>query len=95
MAGDGGDYNFTTVGVDGAGGTQTILTGLSPFTKYGVVLQAFNSCGRGPSSPITYATTLEDSECFIYYSLLIYSFINLFIIILVFLTFFKFKFNFF
>ena len=58
----GGAYNFTTVGVDGGGPTQATLTGLRPFSKYAIVLQAFNSRGAGPSSPPTLGMTLEDSK---------------------------------
>ncbi|KAK7082481.1 hypothetical protein SK128_000210 [Halocaridina rubra] len=57
---EGGAYNFTTVGVDGAGVTTATLAGLRPHAHYSVVLQAFNSRGAGPMSPPAKATTLED-----------------------------------
>ncbi|XP_066948108.1 cell adhesion molecule Dscam2-like isoform X4 [Macrobrachium rosenbergii] len=57
---EGGAYNFTTVGVDGAGATTATLAGLRPHAHYSVVLQAFNSRGAGPTSPPAIATTLED-----------------------------------
>ncbi|XP_071517586.1 cell adhesion molecule Dscam2-like isoform X2 [Panulirus ornatus] len=58
--GEGGAYNFTTVGVDGAGVTTATLAGLRPHARYTVVLQAFNSRGAGPASPPALGTTLED-----------------------------------
>ncbi|KAK8753129.1 hypothetical protein OTU49_002734, partial [Cherax quadricarinatus] len=58
--GEGGAYNFTTVGVDGVGVTSATLGGLRPHARYAVVLQAFNSKGAGPASPPALATTLED-----------------------------------
>ncbi|XP_063589130.1 cell adhesion molecule Dscam2-like [Penaeus indicus] len=57
---EGGAYNFTTVGVDGAGVTTATLAGLRPHARYSVVLQAFNSRGAGPASPPALGTTLED-----------------------------------
>ena len=59
---DFGAYNFTTIGVEGLGVTSASLTSLRPYSKYSVVIQAFNSRGAGPSSPPAYATTLEDSK---------------------------------
>ena len=59
-------YNFSTIGVDGSGTNQATLTGLSPYTRYAIVLQVFNSCGAGPSSSVTYGTTLEDSMFYVY-----------------------------
>ncbi|XP_050729970.1 cell adhesion molecule Dscam2-like isoform X1 [Eriocheir sinensis] len=58
--GETGAYNFTTVGVDGAGVTTASLSGLRPHASYSVVLQAFNSRGAGPGSPPALATTMED-----------------------------------
>ena len=63
----GGAYNFTTVGGDGGTLTQFTLAGLTPYTDYVVVLQAFNSRGAGPTSTPTVATTLEDSKYFVSY----------------------------
>ena len=56
-----GAYNFTTVGVDGEV-THTTVENLTPYTRYAIVLQAFNSRGAGPSSPPVFAITLQDSE---------------------------------
>ena len=57
-----GDYNFTTIGVDGSSITKAVMTALRPYTTYYIVIQAFNSAGSSPlSSPVS-ATTLEDSE---------------------------------
>ena len=56
-----GDYNFTTVVAEGVGGSQAVLSTLRPFTKYFIVIQAFNSQGTGPLSTPISATTLEDS----------------------------------
>ncbi|CAL4194545.1 unnamed protein product, partial [Meganyctiphanes norvegica] len=58
--GEGGAYNFTTVGVDGSGLTSATLAGLQPYTRYFVVLQAFNSKGSGPASTPAYGETLQD-----------------------------------
>lgn len=55
-------YNFTTVGGGGAE-TQTTVTGLRPFTRYSVILQAFNSKGAGPPSDPVLGFTQQDSEC--------------------------------
>lgn len=60
--GDGGAYNFTTVGVEGGSVTTATLAGLRPHARYTVVLQAFNSRGAGPASPPALGTTLQDSE---------------------------------
>ena len=57
-----GAYNFTTVGVEGLGVTSATLTSLRAYTKYSVVVQAFNSRGAGPSSPPATLRTLEDSK---------------------------------
>lgn len=39
------------------------LDNLKKFAQYGVVVQAFNRAGTGPSSSEINATTLEDGEC--------------------------------
>lgn len=41
---------------------EATLAGLTPYTRYAMVMQAYNSRGTGPSSPAITATTLEDSE---------------------------------
>lgn len=67
-------YNFTTVpwvgpqglhGLDqgmGAGKQEALLTGLSKYRQYGVVVQAYNPKGAGPLSTEVVAQTLEDGE---------------------------------
>ena len=42
--------------------TQATLSGLRPFSRYAIVLQAFNSRGAGPTSPPSVGSTLEDSK---------------------------------
>lgn len=55
-------YNFTSVPGDGEEGSELLLSGLSKYTRYSVVIQAFNQVGQGPlSEPVT-AQTLEDGE---------------------------------
>lgn len=66
-------YNFTTVpwsdaaGNPGSAGrhetTSTVLSGLSKYRQYGVVVQAYNPKGAGPLSTEVVAQTLEDGEC--------------------------------
>ncbi|CAK9819274.1 Cell adhesion molecule Dscam2 [Anthophora plagiata] len=41
-------------------GRQYQLTNLKKFTKYSVVVQAYNALGQGPMTPEVVATTLED-----------------------------------
>ncbi|XP_061927158.1 cell adhesion molecule Dscam2 isoform X4 [Apis cerana] len=41
-------------------GTQYQLTNLKKFTRYSVVVQAYNVLGQGPMTPEVVATTLED-----------------------------------
>ncbi|CAL4091057.1 unnamed protein product, partial [Meganyctiphanes norvegica] len=50
----------TTVGVDGSGVTSATLAGLRAYTRYAVVLQAFNSVGAGPTSHPVFKETLQD-----------------------------------
>jgi hypothetical protein len=58
-------YNFTGVSGDGEEGSgETILTGLLKYTRYAIVVQAFNQVGTGPlSEPVT-TQTMEDGETF-------------------------------
>jgi hypothetical protein len=60
-------YNFTSVGGDGEeGGGELLLGGLGKFTRYLVVVQAFNQVGPGPlSEPVT-AQTMEDGEIIVH-----------------------------
>lgn len=57
------NYNFTSTSGDGEDGTgEIILTGLSKYTRYTIVAQAFNQVGPGPlSEPVT-AQTMEDGK---------------------------------
>ncbi|XP_024945332.1 Down syndrome cell adhesion molecule-like protein Dscam2 isoform X13 [Cephus cinctus] len=54
-------YNFTSVAGDGEdGGGELRLTALRPYTRYTLVVQAYNQVGSGPlSEPLT-TQTLED-----------------------------------
>ncbi|KAH8369953.1 hypothetical protein KR093_001540 [Drosophila rubida] len=54
-------YNFTSVSGDGEGGNgELLLSGLSKFARYSIVVQAFNQVGPGPLSEPTAAQTMED-----------------------------------
>ncbi|KAM8709903.1 hypothetical protein ACLKA7_016669 [Drosophila subpalustris] len=54
-------YNFTSVSGDGEGGNgELLLSGLSKFARYSIVVQAFNQVGPGPLSDATTAQTMED-----------------------------------
>ncbi|XP_050698368.1 cell adhesion molecule Dscam2-like isoform X2 [Eriocheir sinensis] len=55
------DYNFQTVEVGSAYGGSSTLSGLQQYTRYEVVVQAFNNRGAGPLSPPVIATTEEDA----------------------------------
>lgn len=56
-------YNFTSIPGDGEDGSgEVILTGLLKYTRYAIVVQAFNQIGTGPlSEPVT-TQTMEDGE---------------------------------
>ncbi|CAG9838354.1 unnamed protein product [Diabrotica balteata] len=55
-----GSYNFTSVNGDGEDGGEILLGGLNKYTRYTIVVQAFNEVGAGPlSEPVT-AQTMED-----------------------------------
>ncbi|XP_029105293.1 Down syndrome cell adhesion molecule homolog [Scleropages formosus] len=57
----GGSYQFNVIATETTGDSETLLLdGLKKFTQYGVVVQAGNSAGTGPSSQEVVATTLED-----------------------------------
>lgn len=50
-------------GVSDEGGGELILSSLLKYTRYAVVVQAFNQVGQGPlSEPVT-AQTMEDGRC--------------------------------
>ncbi|KAF2366688.1 Fibronectin type III [Trinorchestia longiramus] len=53
--------NFTVGGVSSSGGImQATVEGLNPFTRYALVLRAYNTEGTGPLSPPVTSTTAED-----------------------------------
>ncbi|KAJ8949300.1 hypothetical protein NQ318_006725 [Aromia moschata] len=55
-----GAYNYTSVTGDGEDGGELLLGGLAKYTRYTIVVQAFNEVGAGPlSDPVT-AQTMED-----------------------------------
>lgn len=57
-----GSYNFTSVSGDGEDGGEILLANLEKFTRYTIVVQAFNEVGMGPTSePIT-EQTMEDGR---------------------------------
>ena len=41
---------------------KATLTGLKPFTKYQVIIKAFNTGGEGPPSDVLVIKTLEGGE---------------------------------
>lgn len=55
-----GAYNFTTVMGDGEDGGELLLGGLEKYTRYLIVVQAFNEVGTGPMSDSVTAQTMED-----------------------------------
>ncbi|XP_062341475.1 Down syndrome cell adhesion molecule a isoform X5 [Osmerus eperlanus] len=58
----GGNYQFSVISMETTGDNSEslILDNLKKFTQYGVVVQASNSAGTGPSSAEVSSTTLED-----------------------------------
>lgn len=60
----GGNYQFSVISVETTGDNaeSLVLDNLKKFTQYGVVVQASNSAGTGPSSTEVAATTLEDGK---------------------------------
>ncbi|XP_036392369.1 Down syndrome cell adhesion molecule homolog [Megalops cyprinoides] len=57
----GGSYQFNIINMDTTGDSEMItLDNLKKFTKYGVVVQATNRAGTGPSSQEVITSTLED-----------------------------------
>ncbi|XP_025829144.1 Down syndrome cell adhesion molecule-like protein Dscam2 isoform X2 [Agrilus planipennis] len=54
-------YNYTTVSGDGEDGTgELLLGGLSKYTNYAIVVQAFNEVGPGPLTEPASSQTMED-----------------------------------
>lgn len=57
------NYNFTSVSGDGEDGTgEYLLSGLLKYTRYNILIQAFNQVGSGPLSEPATAQTLEDGK---------------------------------
>lgn len=59
--GSNGQYSIVEMKATGDSEVYT-LDNLKKFAQYGVVVQAFNRAGTGPSSSEINATTLEDGE---------------------------------
>lgn len=58
-----GSYNFTSVNGDGEDGSgEILLNGLAKYTRYTLVVQAFNEVGVGPLSDPVSAQTMEDGR---------------------------------
>lgn len=55
-------YTFTNVSGDGEEGGEYLLTGLSKYTRYSIVVQSFNQVGPGPQSEPISTQTLEDGK---------------------------------
>lgn len=56
-------YNFSSTSGDGEDGTgEMILAGLSKYTRYTIIAQAFNQVGPGPLSEPVSAQTMEDGK---------------------------------
>ncbi|XP_063920715.1 cell adhesion molecule Dscam2 isoform X4 [Zophobas morio] len=55
-----GAFNFTTVMGDAQDGGELVLGDLDKYTRYSIVVQAFNEVGAGPLSEPSAAQTLED-----------------------------------
>ncbi|XP_069492151.1 cell adhesion molecule DSCAM isoform X3 [Ambystoma mexicanum] len=57
----GGNYQFNIISIDTTGDSEVYtLDNLKKYTQYGVVVQACNRAGTGPSSQEIIVTTLED-----------------------------------
>ncbi|XP_029434880.1 Down syndrome cell adhesion molecule isoform X2 [Rhinatrema bivittatum] len=57
----GGNYQFNIISLDSTGDSELYtLDNLKKFTEYGLVVQASNRAGTGPSSQELICTTLED-----------------------------------
>lgn len=55
-------FNYTRVSLAGDAAGDFRLSGLDKYTQYQVVVQAFNTRGEGPQSPVVIAQTLEDGK---------------------------------
>lgn len=59
----GGNFQFNIISIDTTGDSEIYtLDNLSKFTQYGLVVQACNRAGTGPSSQEIITTTLEDGR---------------------------------
>jgi len=56
----GASYNYTRLSMSGEATGDFRLGGLSKYTQYEVIVQAFNARGDGPASAPVSAQTLED-----------------------------------
>lgn len=69
-SGQSSSYNFSSISGDGEDGTgEMILTGLSKYSRYTIISQAFNQVGPGPLSDPVSAQTMEDGEATVISSL--------------------------
>lgn len=61
----GGNFQFNIITIDTTGDSEVYtLNNLKKFTQYGMVVQACNRAGIGPSSQEIITTTLEDGRSF-------------------------------
>lgn len=59
----GGNFQFNIISIDTTGDSEVYtLDNLNKFTQYGLVVQACNRAGTGPSSQEIITTTLEDGR---------------------------------
>ena len=59
----GGNFQFNIISIDTTGDSEIYtLSNLNKFTQYGLVVQACNRAGTGPSSQEVITTTLEDGR---------------------------------
>lgn len=59
----GGNFQFNIISIDTTGDSEVYtLNNLKKFTQYGMVVQACNRAGIGPSSQEIITTTLEDGR---------------------------------
>lgn len=59
-------YNFRTVEVQSHFGGDLVLSGLSKYTSYKIIVQAYTSQGSGPTCKEIITSTMEDGEINIY-----------------------------
>lgn len=57
-----GSYNFTSITGDGEDGGEVLLSGLKKYTRYTIVVQAYNEVGSGPLSEQVTTETMEDGK---------------------------------